>query len=35
MMNWVKILVGIFAAMFLRAVGALEVVSERRSSTHV
>jgi hypothetical protein len=32
MMTWVKILVGILAAMCLLAVGALEVVSERRSS---
>jgi hypothetical protein len=35
MVTWVKILVGILAAMCLLAVGALEVVSERRSSSHV
>jgi len=34
-MTWGKILVGILAAMCLLAVGALEVVSERRSSSHV
>ena len=34
-MTWGKILVGILAAMCLLAVGALEVVSERRSSSHL
>ena len=34
-MTWGKILVGILAAMCLLAIGALEVVSERRSSNHV
>jgi hypothetical protein len=33
-MTWGKILVGILAAMCLLAIGALEVVSERRSSGH-
>ena len=34
-MTWGKILVGILVAVCLLAVGALEVVSERRSSSHV